>query len=119
MESHQGTEETEQLPTGGTGGRDARHDRENCSFKGQGGFLNWDCRKPGAKDNERVRGKGQGSGLGVLGFGGGLGDFVLCCVLPAVMALDSTGRSLSGISISKEAAHLESLPSMSQGADVG
>lgn len=82
MESHQGTEETEQLPTGGTGGRDARHDRENCSFKGQGGFLNWDCRKPGAKDNERVRGKGQGSGLGVLGFGGGVGGFcfVLCFI---------------------------------------
>lgn len=55
----------------------------------------------------------------MLGYLGGLGLFVLCCVLSAVMALDSTGRSLSGISISREAADLESLPSMSQGADVG
>lgn len=50
-----------------------------------------------------------------VGLGGAVGVFVLS----AVMALDSTGRSLSGISISREAAHLESLPSMSQGADVG
>lgn len=81
MESNQAIKESRRqnnwtpcLPTG-VQDRGYAKDWENFSFQGRGGFLNWDCQKLRTKDNERVGGRRQSSGLGVLGFWGAFGVF--------------------------------------------